>query len=93
MLNRFLSAEEAREWGLVMKVAPHSLLMHAAMEVAGVIKDMPPLSIRAIKQGVNRGIEGYEFAAQVLDNLRKTDDAKEGKRAFLEKRRPRFQGK
>ena len=93
MLNRFLSAKEAYEWGLVMKVVPHVHLMDAAKEIASEIKRMPPLSIRAIKKGVNRGIEGYEFAGQLLENLQKTDDAKEGKNAFLEKRPPRFQGK
>jgi enoyl-CoA hydratase/carnithine racemase len=93
MLNRFLSAEEACEWGLVMKVVPHARLMDAAMEVADVIKRMPPLSIRAVKQGVNRGVEGYEFAEQLIENLRKTEDATEGRRAFLEKREPHFRGK
>lgn len=93
MLGRVLSAEEACRWGLVMKVVPQEQLLDAAMEVAGIIKSMPPLSIRAIKQGVNRGVEGYEFAGQVLENLRKTEDAKEGRNAFLEKRQPRFQGR
>jgi enoyl-CoA hydratase len=63
------------------------------MEQADIIKKMPPLSIRAIKQGINRGMEGYEYASQVMENLQKTEDAKEGARAFMEKREPRFQGK
>jgi enoyl-CoA hydratase len=93
MLCRFLSAEEAHQWGIVMKVVPHEQLLESAMEQANIIKKMPPLSIRAIKQGINRGVEGYEYASQVMKNLQKTEDAKEGARAFIEKREPYFQGK
>jgi len=93
MTNKFLSAEEAHQWGLVTKVVPHEMLMDAAMALANEIKKMPPLSIRAIKEAVNRGMEGYEYAGQVITNLSRTEDAKEGALAFMEKREPHFQGK
>jgi enoyl-CoA hydratase/carnithine racemase len=93
MTNKFLSAEEAYQWGLVTKVVPHEMLMDAAMALANEIKKMPPLSIRAIKEAVNRGMEGYEYAGQVITNLSRTEDAKEGALAFMEKREPHFQGK
>jgi enoyl-CoA hydratase/carnithine racemase len=93
MTNRYLSAEEAHQWGLVSKVVPHEKVMDTAMEIANEIKKMPPLSIKAIKEAVNRGMEGYEYSRQVLANLQKTEDAREGARAFLEKREPHFQGK
>jgi enoyl-CoA hydratase/carnithine racemase len=93
MTNRYLSAQEAHQWGLVAKVVPHEKVMDAAMELANEIKKMPPLSIKAIKEAVNRGMEGYEYSRQVFANLQQTEDAGEGARAFLEKREPHFQGK
>jgi enoyl-CoA hydratase len=93
MTNRYLSAEEAHQWGLVAKVVPHDKVMDAAMELAHEIKKMPPLSIKAIKEAVNRGMEGYEYSRQVFARLQQTEDAKEGAQAFLEKREPHFQGR
>ena len=93
MTNKYLSAEEAYQWGLVTKVVPREQLMDSAMELANEIKKMPPLSIKAIKEAVNSGMEGYEYARQVIANLQRTEDAKEGIRAFIEKREPHFQGR
>ena len=93
MTNRYLSAKVAYQWGFVAKVVPHEELMRAAMELANEINAMPPLSIRAIKEAVNRGFEGYEYACQVRINLAQTEDFKEGAQAFLEKREPKFRGK
>lgn len=91
--DKYLTAEEAHQWGIVNKVVPKDELMDAAMEFANEIKKMPPLSIKAIKEAVNRGMEGYEYSRQIMINLRSTEDAKEGKRAFMEKREPEFKGK
>ncbi len=93
MTAKYLTAEEAYQWGLVTKVVPHEKLMDAAMELANEIAKMPPLSIKAIKEAVNRGMEGYEYSGQVVANLAQTEDFKEGRRAFMEKREPHFQGK
>jgi len=93
MTSKYLTAEEAFHWGLVTKVVPHEKLMDVAIELASEIKKMPPLAIRSIKEAVNRGLEGYEYAYQTMLNLSLTDDAREGTQAFLEKREPRFQGR
>ena len=93
MTSRYLKAEEAHAWGLINHVVPPENLMDTAMELANNIKKMPPLSLKAIKEAVNRGMEGYEYAGQVLANLLRTEDAKEGMKAFIEKREPHFQGK
>lgn len=92
MTKKFISAEEAVQWGFVTKVVPPEQLMEATLALADEIKQMPPLSIRAVKKAVNRGMEGYEFAEYVLDSLQNTEDAAEGTRAFLEKRKPVFKG-
>ena len=93
MTGRSLRAREAYEWGLVSKVVPDGKVMEAALALAGEIKDMPPLSIKAVKEAVNKGMGGYEYACQVFANLRQTEDAREGAQAFLEKRKPRFKGR
>jgi len=91
--DKYLTAEEARQWGIINRVVPEGDLMATAMEMAAEIKKMPPLSIKAIKQAVNRGMEGYEYSQQVIANLQATEDAREGAKAFLEKRDPQFKGK
>ena len=93
MTNKYLTAEEAHQWGIVAKVVQPDMLLDTAMDLAIEIAKMPPLSIRAIKEVVNRGFEGYEYSRQVLGNLQTTEDAKEGAKAFMEKREPCFQGR
>lgn len=92
--DSFLTAQEAHQWGIVNKVVPLERLMDTAMQLANEIREMPPLSIRAIKEAVNRGgFEGYEYSRQIVSNLPRTEDAAEGARAFMEKRRPNFKGR
>lgn len=93
MTRKFVSAEEAVQWGFVTKVVPHDQLMESALALADEIKQMPPLSLRAVKKAVNKGMEGYEFAEYVLETLQNTEDAIEGANAFLEKRKPIFKGR
>lgn len=87
-----ISAKKALEYGMVNKVVPHEDLMNACVEVAEKIKLISPLSVKYMKQGVNRGLGGYEFRDEAIDALSRSEDFREGTRAFMEKRPPRFKG-
>jgi len=89
-----ISAEEALRIGLINKVVPHDELMDAAMEMAQKIKSKAPVAIELIKSAVNRQLHGEElaYASGAMGMLFKTEDAKEGMDAFLNKRKPNFKG-
>jgi enoyl-CoA hydratase/carnithine racemase len=99
MTARRMGAGEALELGLVNKVVPVGETLKAAREVAETICAAAPLAIRAAKAVMQRGIEGV-IAQPLQDQLdipeviemRMSEDAKEGPRAFAEKRAPRWTG-
>ncbi|MBW1705723.1 MAG: enoyl-CoA hydratase/isomerase family protein [Deltaproteobacteria bacterium] len=93
MTGRTVDADEARALGLLNKVAPHDQLMEEAVALGRSISEAAPLAIQAIKEGVNRGLEGYEYSYETMVALMSTEDSIEGVRAFLEKRTPQFKGK
>ncbi len=98
LLGRRLNAQEALHFGLVNKVVPRAQLMEAAEEYARALAASPPLALQAIKELVVRSQslsldEGIRLETTIFELLKTTEDAKEGPRAFAEKRPPRWQGK
>jgi enoyl-CoA hydratase/carnithine racemase len=92
-----VDSARAREMGLVHKVVPDANLATAAAAWAEKIAGNAPLSVRAMKQMTSRVIsEAFEVEHKDLDELgnkvRGSQDAKEGVRAFLEKRKPAWRG-
>jgi enoyl-CoA hydratase/carnithine racemase len=92
-----IDAARAREMGLVHKIVPDDSLLPAANKWAETIAGNAPLSVRAMKQMITRVISNaFEVEHRDLDELgnkvRTSQDAREGVRAFLEKRRPVWQG-
>lgn len=96
--GRLYGPEEVREMGLVNRMVPRSELKEAAMGLAREIADNSPLSLKGIKRILNmlgRGplSEDQRREADVLTARSfLSEDAREGKAAFLEKRKPRFKG-
>ena len=91
---RRLSAGEAREYGLVSRVAPHDELMEQARSVAMGMTELAPLALELLKAAINRNLlaSDLEFAERANAWLFATRDAQEGIRAFREKRKPKFSG-
>ena len=88
------SAEEAFQMGMVNKVVPHEELEQTAFEWAQEIMKKSPMAIRMLKYAFNMiddGLVGQQlFAGEATRLGYMTDEAKEGRNAFLEKRDPDF---
>jgi enoyl-CoA hydratase len=98
MTGRMFSAAEALAMGVISDVAPSGQALPRAIEIAREIAAMPPIAIKQIKQVVNAGLdapldEALKLERKAYEALYDTSDQKEGMRAFLEKRKPKFEGK
>jgi len=98
MTGRMFGAAEALSMGVVSEVAPAGHALARALDIAGEIAAMPPISITQIKEIVNAGLNAPLETALMLERKAfqlqfATRDQKEGMQAFLEKRKPKFEGK
>ena len=96
--NRILEADEALRIGLVLKVVPHAQLMSEAAALARAIADGPPLGLRQTKQALalsrEQTLDDYlTFERLAYQNCYFSEDSKEARKACLERRKPKFQGK
>jgi enoyl-CoA hydratase len=96
--GRRISAEEAREIGLVNRVVAEGEALEVARELAAEISANGPLAVRHAKAAANRSLDvdlvsGLEYEADQFALLFATEDAREGMTAFSEKRRPEFEGR
>ena len=93
-----MSADEALARGLVSRVVAREETLTEALRLASEVASMPPLAVRAAKEAVNRAYElslegGLEFERRNFFMLFASDDQKEGMAAFVEKRKPTWQGR
>ncbi|MCC6314165.1 MAG: enoyl-CoA hydratase/isomerase family protein [Thermomicrobiales bacterium] len=98
MTADFISADEARELGIVNRVVPDGELPSAAHALADRILKRAPLAVQMAKQLVNDGLEASLPTAITLEmgmtaTLYPTADAQEGIAAFIEKRPAQFRGR
>ena len=95
LTGRNMHAEEAERAGLVSRVVPAKKLIEEAMAAAAKIAEKSQISVKAVKEAVNRSEEtslreGLLFERRVFNMMFASDDQSEGMSAFLEKRQPQF---
>ena len=98
MIGDPFSAAEALDMGLLNYVVPHEELMPKALELAGKLAANGPLAVRKAKEGVVRSsglpiADALKIEDEVSAVVMTSKDAREGPRAFKEKRKPNFTGK
>jgi len=96
--GRVFDAAEAERLGMVSRLVAHEKLMPTALELAEQIAANPPLAVQRLKAGLREALdpdfpELGRWVARSLGELFQTADHREGVRAFLEKREPRYEGR
>lgn len=97
LTGRMIDGWEAQRRGLVARVVPRELVVEEAVALATDLAAKPRLSVQFAKEAVTRTAEGTvaegaELERKMFYLLFASEDAHEGMRAFVEKRRPSYQG-
>jgi enoyl-CoA hydratase/carnithine racemase len=98
LLGTRLAAVDAVGWGLVHRVVAPARLNDTATDVARALAARAPLALRLAKEAVVRALDlpladGMSLEEDLYVLLQTTEDRREGPRAFLERRTPRFAGR
>jgi enoyl-CoA hydratase len=93
-----IGAADAERFGLVNRVVPAASLLAEARSLAATLAARAPVAVRYILDAVHRGLEmpfaeGCALEAALFGLTAATADMREGTRAFLEKRKPTFEGR
>lgn len=93
-----LSVERLYQVGLVNRVVPPGQALKVALELAGQIAENAPLAVEGSKQILQHAPDwglarGWDLQADIADRVTTSEDAREGARAFAERRQPRWQGR
>jgi len=98
LTGRAVRAGEAAQMGLVARIALGKRFQAIVREEVAALCDKGPIALRLAKEAVTKGLDltleqGIRLEQDLYVLLQTTADRREGIRAFLEKRRPRFRGK
>jgi enoyl-CoA hydratase len=93
-----ITAQRALEIGLINAIVPPAALLQTALATADAIAANAPLAVRETRRGVREILhlpldEAYRRQEEIGSPLRRTEDAREAQRAFVEKRRPTWHGR
>jgi len=93
-----IDGKEAERIGLVNKVVPSEKLLEEAKALGRKILSKGPIAVRLAKSSINKSLEtnletGLAYEIEAVSLTFSTEDKKEGMKAFLEKRQPKFKGK
>jgi len=97
MTGAMISAQEAKNIGLINKVFPKESLWEETMKTAKILASKGKVSIRAVKESIERGYDqdlrtGCYMESEAFGMCMASEDAREGMGAFLEKRKALFKG-
>ncbi|MHC2468504.1 enoyl-CoA hydratase-related protein [Bradyrhizobium embrapense] len=98
LLNEPLPAERAKEWGLVRDVVDDARLLEEARALAGRLADGPTRALVATRQLLEESehasyADQFRREIELQQLIRESADAKEGRQAFVEKRKAQFTGR
>jgi enoyl-CoA hydratase len=93
-----VDAKRAHEVGLINEIVAEDDLLDAAFRMAARISKNAPLAVQATKRSVIEGLktdmrEAFKIESKISQEIFSTEDAKEGPKAFAEKRAPNWQGR
>lgn len=93
-----IGAQRAYELGLVSEVVEHDRLMERAREIAALVNRNAPLAVRGTRLAIRKGIDLPLHEAEILaeafrERVVRTEDAKEGPQAFVDKREPKWKAR
>lgn len=98
LLNRVIPARQAWEWGIVTEVVANAEVFSRATQIAGALAAGPTCAFGATKRllqsGWTESLETQlESESRAMADAARTEDVREGVAAFLEKRKPKFEGR
>lgn len=95
--GEIFKADQGLQWGLFTQVVKPEELLPAAQKVAETLALRAPLAMAWVKEAVHKGLdytqsEGMKIETELFARTFETNDRKEGKAAFFQKREPQFSG-